>query len=530
MLNQISRRGVLTALAGVAVALVLVWGAPADAQKAAGLDAIRQRMDAGQALFLAGSFERAAETFERGYAQFPYSAFLFNAAVSHEKAGNLEGALANLEAYLQKDPSAPDADDVRTRVVELKRALSERKADSTGMGGAAPAPRKETLPQPPESQQGMKSLVVIETEPPGAPVSLHKRLEPDAARFAPDGSNPGWKQVAKGTSPLNLTLDVGRYHIVVDEFQDFNRSETDIDVSPGHVHQFKANLSQGAFMGFLKVKSNVLDAYIYLDDDGRKKTAWGKTPHGELVQPGEHTVVVEAPGYQAATGKVEVLAGDRQELDMRLQRLDYGVVRLDSTVSEVIVSADGKPIGRWRQGEPALEFTLPAGEHELRVSAPGHKTLVTRIDVPGGQIQPVRAKMIKRYPRGAAWTQAAIAAALIGTSIYFGVESNRLEENLRADREAGYLSSSDPRIDRGFAYSIGADAGFVLGGLFAGLSTYNFIKDPYPDSALRRGKKLEFERNPLPPDQMPTTVPPTARPNTDSIVHVASDEPHGGVY
>ena len=58
-------------------------------------------------------------------------------------------------------------------------------------------------------------------------------------------------------SPANLTLGVGHYQIVIDKFRDFNVSQTSIDVSPGHVHHFKANLSQGAFMAFLRVSANV---------------------------------------------------------------------------------------------------------------------------------------------------------------------------------------------------------------------------------------------------------------------------------
>jgi len=115
--------------------------------------------------------------------------------------------------------------------------------------------------------------------------------------------------------------------------------------------------------------------------------------------------------------------------------------------------------------------------------------------VPRGQILPVRANMIKKYPRGAAWTQAALSVALIGASTYFAVESDRLERELLAERDLGTLSSADSRMDQGYWYSIGANGGFALGGIFGLLATYNFIKDPYPDSELRRGRKTDFKES-----------------------------------
>ena len=68
-----------------------------------------------------------------------------------------------------------------------------------------------------------------------------------------------------------------------------------------------------------------------------------------------------------------------------------------------------------------------------------------------------------------------------------------LERDLLTARETGTLSSADSRMDQGYWYSIGADGGFALGGLFGLLSTYNFIKDPYPDSELRRGRASDFK-------------------------------------
>jgi len=465
---------------------------PAHSEQDA-LGAIRARMEEGQGLFLAAKYEEAARAFEAGYAAHPYSAFLFNAGVCHQKSNNPEAAQGAFEAYLAKDPAAPDAADVKQRLADLAAAIAARKAAAAQTSEDGP-PSEVAVPEAVATDTTMKSLVVVQTEPEGAPLRLYRRLDEHAVPFVAERrENPGWELVAERTTPTDLTLAVGRYHVVIDEFREFNRSETDIDVSPGYVHQFKANLSQGAFLGFLRVTTNAKNARIYLDDDGRRESIWGVAPHGELVKPGEHRLLVEAPGYIASDRLVAIEAGDNREVAVDLERLTYGIVRLDGTAPELTVYEGEEYLGTWRAGASALELRLPSGKHQLHVRARGYKDLRTQVDVPRGQILPVRANMVKKYPRGAAWTQAALSVALIGASTYFALESDRLERELTGARAAGTLSSADSRMDQGYWYSIGADGGFALGGLFGLLSTYNFIKDPYPDSELRRGRASDFK-------------------------------------
>ena len=121
------------------------------------------------------------------------------------------------------------------------------------------------------------------------------------------------------------------------------------------------------------------------------------------------------------------------------------------------------------------------------------KTFEGKIVVPRGQILPLHVKMIPKYPRGPAWTQAVIGAAFLGGAIFAGVESNKLHDQLQADRDSGALESSDSRATEGRWFAIGADAGFAVAGVMGGLATYNFIKDPLPESSVKPGKLLEFD-------------------------------------
>ncbi|MBX3184165.1 MAG: PEGA domain-containing protein [Polyangiaceae bacterium] len=455
------------------------------------LDSIRRYMEKGQGLYVAGDYTAAAAQFEAGYAQHPYSAFLFNAGVCYQKQGDNSKALERFREYLRVDPSAPDAEKVRARIASLEAAAAPvgdaGVGEDAGPGDAGAA----TPPLPSDDQDAMRSLVVVETDPPGAPVVLYERGA-GAAPFKVGGENPGWTQVFSGTSPSETSLAVGRYQIVVEKFRDFNVSQTNIDVLAGHVHHFKANLSQGAFMAFLRVSANVRGAYVYLDDRAKKRPEWGTTPYGALVPSGEREVLVEAPGFQPLLTKVQVKHGEQKELEVTLRRVDYGTIRVDANAPDAKIAIDEKPVGVWRSGEEPLEVKLSSGRHKLTIESSGRKTYEGEIDVPKGQTLPIRANLIPKYPRGAAWTQAVIGAVVLGASIYVGTESDRLHDELVADREAGVLEEGDERITRGQIFAIGADAGFVVSGVLGVLAVYNFLKDPLPDSSIKQGKPVEF--------------------------------------
>lgn len=478
------------------------------------LETIRQLMEKGQGLYLAGNYQGAADVFEGGFRQYPYSAFLFNAGVCYQKLGDTDRALIKFRDYVKLDPNAPDVDKVNQRITLLEAAkglpappmTDAGVAGSGGTGGAPPTP----TPTPTvDDESAMRSLVVVETDPPDAPLRFYSRTDANAAAFKLGGQNPGWKEIASARSPSNLTLAIGKYHVVVEKFRDFNESHADIDVSPGHVYQFKANLSQGEFMAFLRVSANVKGAYVWLDDKKKERPFWGTTPHGELVSAGAHEVLVEAPGFEPLLAPVMVNHGEQKEMEVAMVRVNYGLLRIDSNAPEVKVRIDEQPKGVWRAGTEPLDVQAPSGQHKLTVVSDGRKTFEGMINVPRGQVLPVHVKMIPKYPRGAAWTQAVIGAALIGTAAYFGNESNKLHDQLEEDRAQGRLEESDSRVTKGRWYAIGADGGFAIGGVLGILATYNFIKDPLPESSIKTDKPVEFDD---PRKSQPVALLPRPRP------------------
>jgi hypothetical protein len=489
-----------TLTAATAVAAVGDGGGRTAGQQ---LESIRRRMETGLALFVGGKAPEAAVEFEAGYAEHPYSAFLFNAGVCYQKIGDKEKALERYKEYLRVDPAAPDIQKVQERIAALEAERSATAAAAAaasaaaGDGGAThpPPPPPPTTPseQIPTTDEALRSLVVVETEPAGAPLRVFLADSDQTAPFKMGTPNAGWRQVTTTTSPTSLSLSVGRYHIVVEKFADFNVSETDIKVMSGHVHHFKANLSQGAFMSFLRVAANVRGAHIWIDDPKRTKAEWGTTPYGELVTAGTHEVQVEIPGFMPLTTQVTLEHGEQKELEVRLGRVDHGFIRVDADAAAASVKVDGAEKGTWKSGEAPLDVQLKSGKHRLEIEADGRKRYDGDVEVPKGQILPVHAKLIPKMPRGGAWTQAVLSGVLIGAGTFFGLESNKLYDQTKDDRAAGRLDADDDRVTRGRIYAIGADVGFVAGGVLAGLATYNFVRDPLPDSSVKNDKPVEFE-------------------------------------
>jgi hypothetical protein len=265
-----------------------------------------------------------------------------------------------------------------------------------------------------------------------------------------------------------------------------------VDVEPGHVHQIKLNLSQGAFMAFLRVTANVRGARISLDDPDRKRPIWGVTPHGELVPSGTHVIHVEAPGYEPLDRSIELDHGQQKELEVELQRVKFGFLEIDGNVPVMRISVDDQPGDSYLSGQPPVSLKVDAGRHRIHASADGFKSYSGSVDVPKGRVLPVHVRLIEKYPRGAAWTQGVIAGVLLGTAIYFGVESNRLHSDLQSDRNRGVLDQNDDRIAKGRVFSIVADVGFGGAGLLGLLATHSFLKDPTPDSSIHERRVHDF--------------------------------------
>src|SRR5947208_17004406 len=104
------------------LAAALVFGmagsglAAEDATPDKALTSAKEAFESAQSAFVRGEYAVAAERFLSAYEHKPYPAFLFNVAVSYEKSKQLEKAKQYFERYLEKDPNASDAAQVKLRL------------------------------------------------------------------------------------------------------------------------------------------------------------------------------------------------------------------------------------------------------------------------------------------------------------------------------------------------------------------------------------------------------------------------------
>src|SRR3954447_11923135 len=108
------------------------------------LGAAKEAFESAQNAFVRGEYAVAAERFLSAYEHKRYPAFLFNVAVSYEKAKQLEKAKQYFTKYLEQDAGASDAAQVKLRLEIINQLLAPPPPPppppSGGPDGGAPPP------------------------------------------------------------------------------------------------------------------------------------------------------------------------------------------------------------------------------------------------------------------------------------------------------------------------------------------------------------------------------------------------------
>ncbi len=431
--------------------------APPEPRAPNPIERARSHMERGQALYLQARFEEAATEFQAAYEAQPFSAFLFNAGVALERAGQPGRAADFFQQYVDRDPEASDRAEVQARIGRLREAAQPAAAPPDG---AEPPPESA----PPESAppdalpEEFKSLLSVRTNPEGATLTVLQ----------------GGEAVASGPAPFAHTLVQGRYTIRV-EHPDYQTVEQEMRIEPGKVYVVIVEMSQGQFLGYLRVSSNVAGASVYIDD--REQGPRGQTPFEAPIPVGTHQIWVERPGYRLEETEAEVGIGDDVTVRIDLSRVDFGRLRVVSNVSGARVVVDDQPVG-----VVPFEGELSGGPHRLRVEADGMKSYEAVVEIQNGQLTPVRARLRPDVGRGGGVVAAIFAGVFLAGGVTAALIGNDLMGTLQAERDAGRLTSDDPRIDTGLFLYIGADAGFGLALIVGALSLYYFLYDPLPPS------------------------------------------------
>lgn len=428
------------------------WAQPRDNP----IERARHHMELGQEAFNQGQYENAADQFISAYSASPFSAFLYNAGFAYEKARNNEKAVDFYRRYLDAEPEAPDYAKVDVKI----RAL---------LAGA-----ETTVEEMEADGVEMKSLISVRTNPPDATIRILDK----------EGN-----ELSKTDKMAAQTVVRGTYTVEASH-PDYRTVQTDINVSAGQVYIVVVEMSQGAFLGFLHITTDVPGAAVYIDDKSTGQT--GITPWGNVLTAGKHMIWVEKPGYQTIQEEMEINLGEERDLDLTLERLPFGTLLVKTNTPGSRVFLDEAPLG-----EAPLDGQAKPGKHKLLVKAEGMKDYQADVVVERGQTTKVLVRMNHKPSRTSAWVSLGFAAALFAGGGVAGFMALDLHNDLDSARNKGRLANDDPRILHGFLWAMGADLAFGVGAIVGSLSIYYFLRDPLPPSEGRLFDPVDFKENPV---------------------------------
>jgi len=478
-----------------ALVAFLVWRPAAAAADEAAPDKdmqeAKESFEAAQTAFVKEQYDVAAEKFLAAFEHKPYPAFLFNAAVSLEKAKQLDRAKEYFEKYLQTDPNATDAAQVKVRIEELTKLLTPPAPPAPapaaptvpGQPAApgqptppAPAPPPSAAPAQPLSSFDTKGLVVIDSKPQGATIYLNDK------RSGPFGKTP-WHGSLE-PKPVRLIL----------ESKGFKPEQRNISPRPDRMVDVYIALSQEHYLGWIEVTSTAPGAEVFID---RKDLgAIGRTPFTGHLKPGKHTIYLERLGWKPAETTIDVQPGTATQHTVTMEK---------TTTGFVTVGGRGAYGGRLLVDDK-LACTTPCrsevapGKHELTVEQRGMEDYQGHLDVAQTTETTLDVRFNPRPPRTRAIPTAVVGLVFLGAGAYVGHLSQSVKSDINADIAAGKpVDNEDPRFFRGKLEAIGADVLYGLGGILVVSAAYTFFFSHGPEStAAVDTKTLGFAPTPAP--------------------------------
>jgi hypothetical protein len=246
--------------------------------------------------------------------------------------------------------------------------------------------RRETVTVPAGGQQSLE--IALSRLPRPTTGVLRLRASPPEAVLDLDGQPAGpaanfRREVAAG--PHEIEISAAGYQ---------SRRQT-VTVPAGGQESVQVALSRlpQPTTGVLRLRVSPPEAVVTLDG----LPAGPAANFRQEVSAGPHELEISAEGYQSQRETVTVPAGGQQDLEVALSRLPQpttGVLRLRVSPPEAVVTLDGQPAGS------AADFRreVPAGPHELEISAEGYRSQQQTVTVPAGGEQDLEVAL-RRLPR-----------------------------------------------------------------------------------------------------------------------------------
>jgi len=216
------------------------------------------------------------------------------------------------------------------------------------------------------------------TPPPPATGNLNISSNPQGAQVTVNGR-------AVGNTPLNLSLQPGRYDIEL-RLGGYETFRTSVNVNAGQTTPLNVNLSSTAPQtGLLQVSSSPQGAQVTLN--GR---AVGNTPLNLSVQPGSYNLEVRLGGYETYRTTVNVGAGQTVQVNANLvTERRTGDLVITSIPDNADVYVNGQ-----RAGVTPLRVSLNEGSYDIRIAKDGYSEYRASVQVRRGDTTRVEARLL----------------------------------------------------------------------------------------------------------------------------------------
>lgn len=204
------------------------------------------------------------------------------------------------------------------------------------------------------------ALVTVTTDPPGATLYV-------------DRKDLG----ARGSSPRTLALGAGKHKIVAE--LDGYEVATSVDTELRIGNEIPIHLKLRPILGRVYVGGAPAGAEIRVDDPNGP--VLGTLPATLELVPGNHVIIVSAPGHQAQQQMVAVQPRESTQTAVNLDLVTGGLV-VNATERGALIEIDGKSMGF----TPAVLPAVPSGSHTLKVTLGGYRPFEEKIEIaPNGQ-------------------------------------------------------------------------------------------------------------------------------------------------